>query len=719
MMIAPALAPDLRAARPGQQFLDALQTRIEPVRVPLTYQAALTVVACAMILLPLVYMALVALAGWGVVWYALNGWALLAGVGLKARIIAYITPLFAGATVVFFLIKPLLFRQHDDDGQVPLDPEDEPLLFEFVRRTALAVGAPVPREIYLDHRVNASASFRRGLLSLFSNDLVLTLGVPLVAGMTVSQVAGVLAHEFGHFGQRAGMRLTYVIYSVNAWFARVVYERDRFDEKLEESFKGEGGDRRIQVVAGSAAFCVWLSRTILKGLMIVGHALSASLARQMEFDADRYMVRLVGHRVHASVLRGLFTLSHVYRMSLNSVPKHHDEQILADSLAMTMRINQRHFSEPLESAYQEYLAQDRTHLFDTHPTTRERIAKGMEGPAEGAFASDLPAPVLFRDFTSLERAMSIEIYEMILYRKLPPEALVPAVEALAQQDAYEDTQAAERYIPRGASTLHPLPLPATLPPPPAHPEAALRQAIAAVEADRSAMAAGIEEYGTLFHVGTAAYRAEALLRLDLPFEPSNFGLEHADLGSAREVRRSVADRLEEMNRQLAPAKEATARRLTLALSLLARPEVAARLPEAAEWRGDVPQLLSALARFREILDPYMQVQEMHNLLDLLRGYDGKGLEARRLDEVTRRGHALLSEILKALDSTPDPLATAPASLARTSLPGGLPPADPDQVRQAIRNFLGGSFDVYTRILGRLCRMAEGVERVLTSSSSTR
>jgi Zn-dependent protease with chaperone function len=36
--------------------------------------------------------------------------------------------------------------------------------------------------------------------------LVLVIGLPLAAGMSMRQVAGVLAHEFGHFAQGAGMR---------------------------------------------------------------------------------------------------------------------------------------------------------------------------------------------------------------------------------------------------------------------------------------------------------------------------------------------------------------------------------------------------------------------------------------------------------------------------------------------------------------------------------
>ena len=161
-MLAEVPAPASEPSRPDRRFLDALRTKIEPVSPPLTYKAALAVVALAMVLLPLLYVALIGLAAWGVAWYAMNGWQLLAGVSSsRLRAISYATPLIVGGTVMLFMIKPLFARRQKPDDDVSLDPAKEPLLFELVRRTAVAVGAPVPREIRLDHEVNASASLIR------------------------------------------------------------------------------------------------------------------------------------------------------------------------------------------------------------------------------------------------------------------------------------------------------------------------------------------------------------------------------------------------------------------------------------------------------------------------------------------------------------------------------------------------------------------------------
>jgi hypothetical protein len=155
-----------------------------------------------------------------------------AGRAVVLAFLAYLAPIVAGAGLVLFMIKPLFAKPATDSGRRTLKPEDEPLLFEFVDWICKAVNSPRPRRIDIDCNINASASFRRGILSMAGNDLVLTLGMPLVAGLTMRQFGGVLAHEFGHFAQGAGMRLSFLIRSISYWFTRVVYERDAWDEKL-------------------------------------------------------------------------------------------------------------------------------------------------------------------------------------------------------------------------------------------------------------------------------------------------------------------------------------------------------------------------------------------------------------------------------------------------------------------------------------------------------
>src|SRR6185295_4479066 len=131
-----------------------------------------------------------------------------------------------------------------EPAKYSLTVQSDPTLFAFISRICELVNAPVPSRVDVDCQINASASFRRGLLSMKGNDLVLTIGLPLAADLTMQEFAGVLAHEFGHFAQGAGMRLTYIVRQTNRWFARVVYDRDEWDIKLVEI------SRRIDIRLG-------------------------------------------------------------------------------------------------------------------------------------------------------------------------------------------------------------------------------------------------------------------------------------------------------------------------------------------------------------------------------------------------------------------------------------------------------------------------------------
>jgi Zn-dependent protease with chaperone function len=274
----------------GELTAEALEAAftgtIKPVPLQLGYRMGLVLVALATVLLPLVYLGLIAATGYVVYLHATLNTDILTGRGVLWRLLAYLAPIIAGGLLVVFMIKPLFARPAREPDPITLDPARFALLFAFVDHIRRAVRAPSPREIRVDCNVNASASLRRGLLSLGRKDLVLTIGLPLISGMSARQLAGVLAHELGHFAQGSGMALAYLVRSVNAWLWRVVYTRDVWDERLERA--SEEWDLRVGVVLLLARLFIWLTRKILWVLMMLGHAISTFLLRHMEFDADRY-----------------------------------------------------------------------------------------------------------------------------------------------------------------------------------------------------------------------------------------------------------------------------------------------------------------------------------------------------------------------------------------------------------------------------------------------
>lgn len=281
----------------ARQVLTGLSGQIEPVRVGFLYQAGLVLVALAMLILPLVYVAFVTLIAYGVYWHATRDITIFEGRGnARAKMLAYVLPIIAGGLLVLFLVKPLFARRVRSSHPLSLSRDDEPLLFAFIDRLCEVVGAPKPKRIDVDTDVNASASFMRGIFGVLTNRLVLTIGLPLVAGLDLRQFTGVLAHEFGHFAQGSAMRLTFVVRSINLWFARVVYERDQWDYKLAQIGR-EMNHWAVSLILLVAQLGIWLSRRVLWALMWAGHLISSFMLRQMEFDADRYEARVAGSDV--------------------------------------------------------------------------------------------------------------------------------------------------------------------------------------------------------------------------------------------------------------------------------------------------------------------------------------------------------------------------------------------------------------------------------------
>src|SRR6185312_5218043 len=88
----------------------------------------------------------------------------------------------------------------------------------------------------------------------------------------------------------------------------------------------------IQLVAWVARGLVWFTRRILWCLMWVGHAVSSMMSRQMEYDADRYLCRLVGSETTQRMLDHLPCIDLAAAAAFSDVNAAWREQRLHDDL---------------------------------------------------------------------------------------------------------------------------------------------------------------------------------------------------------------------------------------------------------------------------------------------------------------------------------------------------------------------------------------------------
>jgi Zn-dependent protease with chaperone function len=378
-----------------------------PKRVSLLYKLGLAAVALVMVLLPIIYVGIIVLVAYGVYEHAVHPRYQLGGGTLA--LLGYVAPIIVGGVLVFFMIKPLFARRPKDYEPHGVLPEEEPELFRFIYAVCDTAQAPRPARVLIDFQVNAFASFRRGLPDLLRRQLTLSIGLPLVAGLSVRQFGGVLAHEFGHFSQGAAMSLTFIVRSVNAWFARVVYERDAWDDRLRNS--AQRSDFRFGIILHLARAMVWVTRRILWLLMNVGHAVSCFMMRQMEFDADRFESQVAGSETFAETMRHFPLLNASWRQIIAQQTEAYATNRLVNDLPQLSAMAAKRLATRAVQANGAVLPTAKTGWFDTHPSDHDRIQASKALGAVGVLHGDGDATKLFLDFRATAQALTKHYYE--------------------------------------------------------------------------------------------------------------------------------------------------------------------------------------------------------------------------------------------------------------------------------------------------------------------
>ncbi len=713
------------------QILSAFDEYIEPVRPTMMYRFWIVAVACVMFLLPMIYLALVALVGLAVFWHATTNLGILtepAGVGgnrgnAKGRMLVYFTPLIAGVVLLAFLVKPIFARSGKRSKSRSLDPSKEPLLFAFVDGVCSTVSAPSPSRIDVVCEVNAFASFEGGPFAFFNRRPVLTIGLPLVAGMDLKQFAGVLAHEFGHLSQGAGMRLSYMIRSVNLWFARVVYERDAWDQTLDEWSRG--GDFRVMIVVWVIRGVVWLSRRVLWALMMVGHMASCILDRQSEFDADRYQVRMVGGEVFESTFRRLHVLNAAMQGAYADLASCMREGRLPDNLPKLIVANVAQIPPEGLEKIDEQVTEGRTGLFDTHPCDRERIFHAHAEDADGVFSLDGPGSDVFRDFDGLCRASTLDFYRLNLGKHgVDKDSLRPVGDVVRTTTAaVAGHKALERFYQGVFDPLRPFLLPEI---PPAAPAdlASLKKVLISA---RQKMASTIDDYEASArslgeHRETAArlMAAAVMIKAEFKFRASEFGLDRARLDVAKDASARVDAEVVKIDEAMSVRESAVIRRIHAALSLLQTEAVLARVADGVFWREE-SEALYPVARHvgRSGIPALAETYKAHQcLLQVLSKWSGNE-QNERLHNAIRRAAKLLADQLLLLQGSLGGMVAYPfdhaegmISIGRYALPNLPPATDVSGLLSATQEAINKMIALHYRLVGCLMLAAEEVEKAL-------
>lgn len=708
-----------------KRLLAAIDGEIEPVPVTLGYKLGLLLVACGMVLIPLAYLLLTLVVVVAVIFHAGFNWAFFTGMRPRAAVFAYLAPLIAGSAVALCLIKPLFARRVGSHTPRRLKRDAEPFLFEYVERICEAVGAPAPTSIRVDCECNASASFRRGIISMLGSDLTLTIGLPLVAGMSLRQFSAVLAHEFGHFAQGTGMRLTYFIGMINFWLARVVYERDAWDARLDAGARSNYGPVSVSCIV--AKLCVRLIRYVMWGFMCLGHAISGSMSRHMEYDADRHATRAFGTENLAQMLHRLPELCVSHQITLADLQQFWEEGRLADDLPTMVVANVSKITPEIRKQLRKQEEEARTGLFDTHPTDRDRIAHACEENTEGliepaAMPDGIPAAAVFVNFERLSKQVTLNFYREVLGSQIQPDVLHPVSNLLERQKVeIEAGKALRRYFQVQIPVMFPLPLGEGADQPPADP----KETAATVRNCRKSMLDGLDDYKATCERYERAERelfsvcsAMALLQAKLKIDYKSFKLPESSLEAATEKCRTIRKALGTLAQKQLPFDSNAGDRLSAALQLLFVPVKAELAEKRAALQKEMAEMIPAarfvsglMADLRPFREVYVALLALCEQLEA--NSENKEFRAAVLSRM-QKVHDYLSRLRSSMGDHHYPFdhARVEMTLREYALPDMPEEDDLGGILTATQQLFERLITVQIRLFARLAVAAESVESAL-------
>lgn len=186
-----------------------------------------------------------------------------------------------GAGAILWAIMPRIDRFVPPGPR--LHPEKNPRLFEEIAGVARTLDQKMPAEVYLIPDVNAWVDERGGMMG-FGRRRVMGLGAPLLQVLSMTEVKGVLAHEFGHY-HGGDTKLGPWIYKTRSAIGRT-----------------------LRGLAGQ-------SRFIQKPFVAYGNLflrVTHAISRSQEFAADALAAGYAGRNAMASALRKIYTAAEAH-----------------------------------------------------------------------------------------------------------------------------------------------------------------------------------------------------------------------------------------------------------------------------------------------------------------------------------------------------------------------------------------------------------------------
>jgi hypothetical protein len=185
---------------------------------------------------------------------------------------------------------------------------------------------------------------------------------------------------------------------------------------------------------------------LLSGLAHVASLISLSFSRQMEFDADRYEVALVGSEQYERTAKDMRVLGTAQSRVLDEIGGALSAGTMVDNLPCMFARRAHLFTDQDRKRILAGIEEVNTSIFDTHPADQERIRAAHQANARPQFEFEGSAQGLLRELERLSKVATLQWYRS-LGLDVQPGDLVPVASVEAEVQLLERaTRADEEYF---------------------------------------------------------------------------------------------------------------------------------------------------------------------------------------------------------------------------------------------------------------------------------
>ena len=703
-------------------ILDGFNGTIERHKPSIFYKIALLITAFVMVLLPVIYVCIIIGVGFLVYKHAMN-FENIASIGGSSRtsgkavILLYVGPLVIGVIVIILMIKPLFARKPKEPEQFIARPEDEPLLHDFINAICKQIGAPAPKKVYINLEVNAYAGFIKSPFALTNRGLGLTIGLPLLACMDLRMLAGIIAHEFGHFSQGMGMRLSYIIKSVNIWFASVVYERDKCDIWLKEA--SSTGVSYIMIIAQVARLMVFLTRRILWLLMMLGHIISCYMSRQMEYDADRYEAKLTGSDHYKDASLAMYYISCAYNKAMEEIGDSWSQKKLCNDIASFSKLMLTKLPEEGKKEITKDILAEKVGVFATHPSTADRIRQAEAYQEPGIFKDKRSAHVLLSDIQKISQYLTKKYYQNALGTNFNEQYLVPFNDFIGVKAVDEkDNISYRKFYYDIIDVDNPLSLDMSKPEDIsdlATGVSELGQLCKEIEEKLESAKEARKEYDTIDEDIYRFHRIKALVETGFEYKDEKYGKFAANNPNKVQM---VIDQLNQKQSKhkstIAEFSEMISKRLSLSLQLALDKSFAAKNTDE-KFAIKVKTITNNMKILSSCFADIKEIQIAASQLDTLFRYmDGNETEQVIISSINKRLEGIkgrLDKLYTKLKDTKYPFnhTTKNISIGDYTFDVNSITGDASQLYNAVGDAISNTYKLYAKLLGRLANLTISAE----------